>query len=164
MDKDRSLSSSENHDVSASTASLSTIKGSTTFQSAPDLDSFESIKIESNDSYLPFNREPTSSSCDIKGSDSSASRSISISFASKEEHHDFSIESSTTTSSEDRNETSDINEKSSASISFRDVSFQEGQSQPETFDPKICEARVLKIASETTIINSMIFDDHSNWI
>ena len=33
--------------------------------------------------------------------------------------------------------------------------------QLETFDPSTYEARILKVASEITIVDSMIFDDHS---
>ena len=65
------------------------------------------------------------------------------------------------TSSTDRKKSSGTNEKASETVSLCVSSFQEGPSQLETFDPKIHEAHVLKTASETTIIDSMIFEDHS---
>ena len=60
------------------------------------LDSSESISFECGDSSLPFNGDPISSSCGIKGSTSLASNYIDVSVTSEEEtfktfcpnHHD----------------------------------------------------------------------------
>ena len=79
IDKDRSLSSSENHDVSAVTSSLPIIVGCTKLPSTPDLDPLKSIAIESKDSYLFLKGKPTSSSQNMKGSTSSTPHSIKVS-------------------------------------------------------------------------------------
>ena len=71
-----------------------------------------------------------------------------------------SIESSTSTPSTDGKETSGISEKALEKVSFRDT-LQENSHGIESFDRKTYEAHILKVASETTIIDSMIFDDHS---
>ena len=49
---------------------------------------------------------------------------------------------------------------SSKDQSFADASFQEDPHRTESFDRKTYEAHILKVASETTIIDSMIFEDH----
>ena len=54
------------------------------------LDSLKSIGIAFEDHSLTFNGESTPSSCAIKGSTSSASDSINVSFTHKEETHETS--------------------------------------------------------------------------
>ena len=104
---------------------------STFFPSRKLLDSLESKCLDYEGSSLPFNGEPASSSCDIKGCTSSASESINVSFTSREENHDVSIESSASTLFTRKKETPGTNEKphsnskrESETVSFRDTSFR----------------------------------------
>ena len=90
-----------------------------------------------------------------------------VSFTSKEEKHDLSIESLAQTSLTCGNETLGVNKKphstskcKSETVSFRGSFFQEDPPQLKTFDLSIYEACILRVASNVTIVDSMIFDNH----
>ena len=53
-----------------------------------------------------------------------------------------------------------MNEKASETVSFRNSSFKEDPYEIESFDLTTYESHILKLVSENTIIDSMIFDDH----
>ena len=160
IDRDRFLSSFENCEISGSTSSFPIIKCSTSFPSISDLDYLKLFKINSKDSCLLFKGKSTFSTQDMKGSTSSTSHLINATIAQKEETFEPSIESSMPTPSTD--EKNLRYQRKGFGNCFFSRFFLSRRSIPtwNLWSNHLWSSRIEK-ASETTIIDSMIFDDHS---